>query len=122
MQLWGARAIVMGRPAAAPQLLFMEAAAAEAHVMATKADIASFGEFRHSLSMVDKSQTLESLTAQERIALIGRLWDSLDPAAAAPLSPALAAELDRREAEADADPDAGIPWTALRDELRTRLR
>jgi putative addiction module component (TIGR02574 family) len=72
--------------------------------------------------MVDKSQTLESLTAQERIALIGRLWDSLDPAVAAPLSPALAAELDRREAEADADPDAGIPWTALRDELRARLR
>ena len=35
MQLWGARAIVMGRPAAAPQLLFMEAAAAEAYVMAT---------------------------------------------------------------------------------------
>jgi len=33
MQLWGGRVIVMGRPAAAPQLLFMKAAAAEAHVM-----------------------------------------------------------------------------------------
>jgi putative addiction module component (TIGR02574 family) len=90
--------------------------------MATRAGVATFEQFRHSFSMVDRSQTLESLTAQERIALIGRLWDSLDPAAAAPLSPALAAELDRREAEADADPDAGIPWTALRDELRARLR
>ena len=89
--------------------------------MATRADIAAIGHFRHPSSMVDKSQTLESLTAQERIALIGRLWDSLDPAAAAPLSPALVAELDRREAEADAEPDAGIAWTALRDELRARL-
>jgi putative addiction module component (TIGR02574 family) len=53
---------------------------------------------------------------------MGRLWDSLDPAAAAPLSPAQAAELARREAEADADPDAGIPWDALRDELQARLR
>ena len=49
---------------------------------------------------------------------MGRLWDSLDPAAAAPLT----AELARREAEADADPDAGIPWDALRDELQARLR
>ncbi|MBL0173530.1 MAG: addiction module protein [Gemmatimonadaceae bacterium] len=72
--------------------------------------------------MVERSQTLESLTAEERIALIGRLWDSLDPAAAAPLTPSLAADLDRRETEADADPDAGIPWAALRDELRARIR
>ncbi|MDX2194527.1 MAG: addiction module protein [Gemmatimonadales bacterium] len=83
--------------------------------------VAAFGRFRHPLAMVDRPQALESLSAQERIALMGRLWDSLDPAAAAPLSPALAAELDHREAEADADPDAGIPWTALRDELRARL-
>ena len=72
--------------------------------------------------MVERSQALESLTVDERIVLMGRLWDSLDPAAVAPLSPALAAELDAREAEADADPDAGIPWAALRDELRTRIR
>jgi len=72
--------------------------------------------------MVERSQTLESLTAEERIALIGRLWDSLDPAAAAPLTPSLAADLDRRETEADADPDAGIPWAALRDALRARIR
>ena len=72
--------------------------------------------------MVERSQTLESLTAEERIALIGRLWDSLDPAAAAPLTPSLAADLDRRETEADSDPDAGIPWAALRDELRARIR
>lgn len=75
---------------------------------------------RHSFAMVERSQALESLTVDERIVLMGRLWDSLDPAAAAPLSPALATELDAREAEADADPDAGILLAALRDELRTR--
>ena len=52
---------------------------------------------------------------------MGRLWDSLDPAAAVPWSPALAAELERREAAADADPQAGIPWDAFRAELRARL-
>ena len=54
--------------------------------------------------MVERSQALESLTAEERIALMGRLWDSLDPATAAPISAALAMELDGREASADADP------------------
>ena len=73
-------------------------------------------------SMVDKSPALESLTAQERIVLMGRLWDSLDPAAAAPLSPTLSAELARGEADADADPDTGIPGDALRDMLQARLR
>ena len=79
-------------------------------------------EFAILIHMVDKSPALESLTAQERIVLMGRLWDSLDAAAAAPLSPALVDELVRREADADADPDAGISWDALRDELRARLR
>ena len=71
---------------------------------------------------VNRSPALESLTAQERIVLIERLWDSLDSATAAPLSPALAAELERRETEADADPDVGIPWDARRDELQAQLR
>lgn len=71
--------------------------------------------------MVEWSPALDSLTAQERIALMGRLWDSLDSAAAAPVTSALADELDRREAEADADPSAGVPWDALRDELRARI-
>jgi putative addiction module component (TIGR02574 family) len=74
------------------------------------------------MRMVDESPALESLSVQERIVLMGRLWDSLDAAAAAPLSPALVAELARREADADTDPDAGIPWDALRDELQARLR
>jgi putative addiction module component (TIGR02574 family) len=65
---------------------------------------------------------LDDLTAEERIALIGKLWDSLDPAAAAPITPALAAELDRREAEADGAPDAGEAWPEIKDQLRKKLR
>jgi len=65
---------------------------------------------------------LDELTAQERIDLIGKLWDSLDAAAAAPITPALAAELDRREAEADEAPDAGEAWPDIRGELRKKLR
>lgn len=65
---------------------------------------------------------LDELTAEERIELIGKLWDSLDPAVAAPMTPALAAELDRREAEADAAPEAGEVWSDIRDGLRKKLR
>jgi len=61
---------------------------------------------------------VDDLTAEERIQLIGELWDSLDPAAAAPLTPALAEELERREAEAEATPDEGESWAEVRDSLR----
>lgn len=72
--------------------------------------------------MIDPSSVIDQLTAEERIALIGQLRDSLDAAIAAPLSPELAEELDRREADADADPRAGVNWESLRAELRSRLR
>jgi putative addiction module component (TIGR02574 family) len=65
---------------------------------------------------------LDELTAEERIDLIGKLWDSLDAAAAAPITPALAAELNRREAEADGAPDTGESWPDIKDELRKKLR
>ncbi len=78
-------------------------------------------EFAILACMVDNSPALEALMAQERIVLMGRVWDSLDPAAAVPWSPALAAELERRKAAADADPEAGIPWDAFRAELQARL-
>lgn len=65
---------------------------------------------------------LDDLTAEERIDLIAKLWESLDAAAAAPITPALAAELDRREAEADGAPDAGEAWPDIKDQLRKKLR
>jgi putative addiction module component (TIGR02574 family) len=68
--------------------------------------------------MASRSIVLDDLTAEERIALIGELWDSLDSATAAPITPALAAELSRREAEADTDPAAGESWPEIKADLR----
>ena len=48
---------------------------------------------------------VDDLTAQERIELIGKLWDSLDSAAAA----------------ADVAPEAGDAWSDIRDELGKKL-
>ena len=72
--------------------------------------------------MASPAIPVETLSAEERIELMGRLWDSLDPAAAAPITPALAAELDRREAEADADPSAGSSWADLKSDLERKRR
>lgn len=61
---------------------------------------------------------LDHLSTAERIELRGRLRDSLDPAAAAPITDRLAAELDRREAESDSDPEAGQSWSNVKAQLR----
>jgi putative addiction module component (TIGR02574 family) len=65
---------------------------------------------------------IAKLTPEERIELIGRLWDSLEPDEAAPMSSALEAELIQRVAESDADPDGGEDWESIKQELRSRLR
>ena len=72
--------------------------------------------------MASRHFRVEELTPEERIELMGRLWDSLDPPNAAPIADALAAELDRREAEADADPEHGESWSELEKGFRKKLR
>lgn len=72
--------------------------------------------------MASRPIPVDELTAEERVELMGRLWDSLDPATAAPITDALAAELDRREAEADRDPDAGERWTVIKRDLTKKLK
>lgn len=64
---------------------------------------------------------IEKLSPQERLELIGRLWDSLD-AEDVPLTPAQADEIDRRLATADADMAASVSWETLRTELGNRRR
>ena len=54
------------------------------------------------MQTVTPSFSFEHLSTEERIKLIGELWDSLDPDDAAPITEELAAELDRRVAKADA--------------------
>lgn len=59
------------------------------------------------------------LTVQQRIELIGELWDGIpDSIDALPVPDWHRDELDRRLSAADADPDAAVPW----DEVKRRLR
>ncbi len=58
------------------------------------------------------------LTVSERIQLAEDLWDSVSEAPEVlELTPAQRAELDRRLAAHQADPDSAIPWALLRKEL-----
>jgi putative addiction module component (TIGR02574 family) len=62
---------------------------------------------------------ITSLTAEERLELLERLWDSLssDPGAI-PLTDAQRAELDRRLDELDRDGPAGLPSEDVLGRLR----
>lgn len=70
-------------------------------------------------------EALRRLPVAERLQLVGDLWDSIAadaPDEAFPMTPELAAELDRRLAEADADPAGGIPWEAVRADILRRRK
>ena len=65
------------------------------------------------------------LPIDERLQLVEDIWDSIAEEANArpsslPLSDAQRAELDRRVADADAHPEASVPWETVRDELFKR--
>ena len=69
--------------------------------------------------MADTKIDFSHLTPAERLDLISALWDSLEPP---PESPELLAELERRSAEAAADPAAGRTWEEVKADLARRLR
>jgi putative addiction module component (TIGR02574 family) len=60
---------------------------------------------------------IDTLSAAEKLELIGRLWDSLE-AEDVPLTDAQAEELERR-LELD---EPGAPWSEVEARLRSRLR
>ena len=60
------------------------------------------------------------LSTEQRLELIGQLWDSLDQAP--PLSPEERAELERRSLDVDANPDQGIDAAQAIEQLNNRLR
>ena len=61
------------------------------------------------------------LTPQERLDLIGELWDSLS-AEDVRLSPAQDAELERRLRSFDADAQSAVSWEEIDAELDRRRR
>ncbi len=62
------------------------------------------------------------LSVQQRLELIGELWDSIpDSLDALPIPAWHREELERRLAAADADPEAAIPWEEVRRRLLIRF-
>lgn len=67
--------------------------------------------------------SLLRLSAAERADLAMALWEGLDESdreAAVELTPAQAAELERRLAEHHADPSTAVPWSVVRRKLAGR--
>jgi len=62
---------------------------------------------------------VDHLSPQERLALIGQLWDSLADADLA-VTRTQHAELERRLATMAEDRDAAVTWEQLRHDLRRR--
>jgi putative addiction module component (TIGR02574 family) len=65
------------------------------------------------------------LPIPERLQLVEDIWDSIAEEANAhperlPLTETQRTELDRRIADADAHPEANIPWEVVRDKLFKR--
>ncbi len=65
-------------------------------------------------------EELLKLPPAERVEIALALWESLEDSevdALLPLTEDQKAELDRRLAEHERDPDSGIPWEQVRREL-----
>ena len=62
-------------------------------------------------------ETITRRTPDEKLALIGKLWSSLDTTHL-PIPPAVLAELDRRRVEYERDPSSALTL----DELLARVR
>ena len=61
------------------------------------------------------------LSVEQRLELIGELWDSIpDSIDALPVPDWHREELERRLAMADADPDASIPWEEIKRRLHNK--
>ncbi len=66
---------------------------------------------------------LDRLSAEDRLAVAEAIWDSVArEAAAAPLSPAQRAELERRLADSLARPKAVTPWEVIKARALVRAR
>jgi putative addiction module component (TIGR02574 family) len=66
---------------------------------------------------------LDRLTVEERLQLVGDLWDSIAESAELTALPEWQTELlDRRLAALEADPTVGSSWEEVKERLRARRR
>jgi len=76
-------------------------------------EIAEGARYTAGMATLDFSR----LSPQEKLDLIGELWDSLDPDTV-PVSAEWTAELDRRNARFAEDRGQAIPWASVKAKLR----
>ena len=70
-----------------------------------------------------KSLGIDRLSVEERLTLVEDLWDSIaDENAAAPLTDAQRAELDRRLADYKANSHDVVPWEDVKASITARLK
>jgi putative addiction module component (TIGR02574 family) len=60
------------------------------------------------------------LSVEDRLSLAQAIWESVAAELGGGLTPAQAAELDRRTAPADAQPGRGVPWKDVLAAARAR--
>ena len=65
---------------------------------------------------------VDKLSFEDRFALAQAMWNNIhdELEADTDISPEMKAELDRRLALADADPNRGTPWKEVRARVRAR--
>lgn len=75
------------------------------------------------MGVTAKSLGIDKLDIENRLALIGELWDSVSAdTESLPMSDELKAELDRRIDDAESNPDAGVSWAEVKGATIARLR
>ncbi len=71
------------------------------------------------MSVSLKSLGIDDLSVADRLALVEEIWDSI--AADTPVTDAQRAELDRRIADHDSNPDDVVPWEDIKASIAARL-
>ncbi len=77
-------------------------------------------DYSNRMNKVLRDQVMR-LPAEERLELIGELWDSLDSGGLPPLTAEQMKEIDRRMAEYERDPSRGIPLDEFLARLESRF-
>jgi putative addiction module component (TIGR02574 family) len=77
----------------------------------------------YRMSPTLKALGIDQLSVEERIALVQEIWDSIAAdMEATPLTGAQRAELERRLADHEANPDDVIPWEQIQAEALARFQ
>jgi putative addiction module component (TIGR02574 family) len=73
------------------------------------------------MSVSIKSLGIERLSVAERLVLVEELWDSIAASTPTPITDAQRAELDRRLADHEANPDDVVSWEEVHSSITRRL-